>query len=116
MRRIGVIMSIGEDAEGLRRISAIRQGLQQLGWSEGPLYRVLMQWQLFSFTTGICARHQPFVDRMIIKWIVGTGTGFFCDSLITPPNKAPSDGRDRCRLGGNVSLCGPKKAERPILL
>jgi hypothetical protein len=35
MRRVGVIMSIGEDAEGQRRIAALTQGLQQLGWSAG---------------------------------------------------------------------------------
>jgi putative ABC transport system substrate-binding protein len=44
MRRVGVIMSIGADAEGLRRISAIRQGLQQLGWSEGRNVSIDVRW------------------------------------------------------------------------
>jgi putative ABC transport system substrate-binding protein len=44
MRRVGVIMSIGADAEGQRRIAIVRQGLQQLGWAEGSNVNLEVRW------------------------------------------------------------------------
>jgi putative ABC transport system substrate-binding protein len=44
MRRVGVIMSIGADAEGQRRIAIVRQGLQQLGWAEGRNVNIEVRW------------------------------------------------------------------------
>jgi putative tryptophan/tyrosine transport system substrate-binding protein len=36
MRRIGVLMTVSEnDPEGQARLDAMRQGLNQLGWTEG---------------------------------------------------------------------------------
>jgi putative ABC transport system substrate-binding protein len=35
MRHIGILMGIANDQEGQRRIAAFRQGLQELGWTEG---------------------------------------------------------------------------------
>ena len=35
MRHIGALMGIANDQEGQRRIAAFRQGLQELGWTEG---------------------------------------------------------------------------------
>ena len=36
MRRIGVLMNRGEhDPEGQGRLAALRQALQQLGWTDG---------------------------------------------------------------------------------
>ena len=36
MRRIGVLMGIAaDDRDGQARLAAFRQGLQQLGWTEG---------------------------------------------------------------------------------
>jgi putative tryptophan/tyrosine transport system substrate-binding protein len=35
MHRVGVLMGIANDQEGQRRVAAFRQGLQELGWTEG---------------------------------------------------------------------------------
>jgi putative ABC transport system substrate-binding protein len=35
LRHIGILMGIANDQEGQRRIAAFRQGLQELGWTEG---------------------------------------------------------------------------------
>jgi putative ABC transport system substrate-binding protein len=45
MRRVGIIMSISaDDAEGQRRIAAVRQGLQQLGWRDGRNVSLEIRW------------------------------------------------------------------------
>ncbi len=45
MRRIGVLMSrVATDAEGQARIVALRNGLQQLGWSEDQNIRIDVRW------------------------------------------------------------------------
>jgi ABC-type proline/glycine betaine transport system substrate-binding protein len=35
MRRIAILMSTIDDAEGQARIMALREGLEKLGWTEG---------------------------------------------------------------------------------
>jgi ABC-type uncharacterized transport system substrate-binding protein len=35
MRRIGVLMGVSDDREGHARVTALKQGLQELGWTEG---------------------------------------------------------------------------------
>jgi putative ABC transport system substrate-binding protein len=35
MRRIGVLMGIADDREGQARVTALKQGLQELGWTDG---------------------------------------------------------------------------------
>jgi putative ABC transport system substrate-binding protein len=37
MRRIGLLM-VADDREGQARVTALKQGLQELGWTEGPQY------------------------------------------------------------------------------
>ena len=50
MRRVGIIMSIGaDDAEGQKRIAAVRQGLQQLGWSDGRNVSIEVRWTAGNF-------------------------------------------------------------------
>jgi putative ABC transport system substrate-binding protein len=45
MRRIGVLMSITSDnSEGPPRLAALRQRLQQLGWTEGRNLRIDVRW------------------------------------------------------------------------
>jgi putative tryptophan/tyrosine transport system substrate-binding protein len=45
MRRIGALMDTDElHAEGQARIAAFRQGLQQLGWTEGRNIRIDLRW------------------------------------------------------------------------
>jgi putative tryptophan/tyrosine transport system substrate-binding protein len=47
IRRIGVMMVNAEDdPEGQRRIRVFRQGLQQLGWSEGRNIRIDYRWRV----------------------------------------------------------------------
>jgi putative tryptophan/tyrosine transport system substrate-binding protein len=35
LRRIAVLMGLGDSGEGKTRVSALRQGLLELGWAEG---------------------------------------------------------------------------------
>jgi len=35
VRRIGVLMGVADDQEGQARVAALKQGLQELGWTEG---------------------------------------------------------------------------------
>ena len=45
MRRIGVLMiQAADDPEGQARLAAFRQGLEQLGWSEGQNLRIDARW------------------------------------------------------------------------
>jgi putative tryptophan/tyrosine transport system substrate-binding protein len=45
MRRIGVIMSLAaDDPEDQARVAALRQGLQQVGWTDGRNVRIDIRW------------------------------------------------------------------------
>ena len=45
IRRIGVLMSLtADDPEGQARLAAFLQGLQQLGWTDGPNVRIETRW------------------------------------------------------------------------
>ena len=46
MRRIGVLMKnlAADDPEGLARVTAFAQGLQQLGWTDGRNVRIDARW------------------------------------------------------------------------
>ena len=35
LRRIGLLMGTADDREGQARVTALKQGLQELGWTEG---------------------------------------------------------------------------------
>ena len=35
VRRIGLLMGVADDREGLARVTALKQGLQELGWTDG---------------------------------------------------------------------------------
>ena len=35
VRRIGVLMGVADDREGQARVTALKQGLQELGWTDG---------------------------------------------------------------------------------
>ena len=45
VRRIGVLMGLAEnDPEGQARVAAFRQGLEQLGWTDGLNARIDYRW------------------------------------------------------------------------
>jgi putative ABC transport system substrate-binding protein len=46
VRRIGVMMSIADDAEGQRRLRALQEGLAKLGWSDGKNIRLDVYWSV----------------------------------------------------------------------
>jgi ABC-type uncharacterized transport system substrate-binding protein len=35
MRRIGLLLGVGDDREGQARVTALKQGLQEVGWTDG---------------------------------------------------------------------------------
>ena len=35
MRRVGVLMAVANDPEGQARLTALKEGLQDLGWTDG---------------------------------------------------------------------------------
>jgi putative ABC transport system substrate-binding protein len=35
VRRIGLLMGVADDREGQTRVTALKQGLQELGWTDG---------------------------------------------------------------------------------
>jgi putative tryptophan/tyrosine transport system substrate-binding protein len=61
MRRIGVLMAYAEaDPEAHARLNAFRQGLRELGWTEGQNLRIDYRWR-----TGEPDRAQAFVTELV---------------------------------------------------
>jgi putative ABC transport system substrate-binding protein len=58
--RIGVLMSASDDPEGQARITAFRQGLQKLGWTEGRNVRIDVRW-----TEGDAALERKFATELV---------------------------------------------------
>jgi putative ABC transport system substrate-binding protein len=58
--RIGVLMSVGNDAEGRARITAFQQGLQKLGWTEGQNVRLDVRW-----AAGDAALERKFATELV---------------------------------------------------
>ena len=46
VRRIGVLMSIADDHEGQRRLSALHEGLERRGWVDGKNIRIDVNWSV----------------------------------------------------------------------
>ncbi len=59
-RRIGVLMTTADDAEGQRRLSAFREGLEKRGWAEGKNIRVEVNWSVTD-----AERARSVVDELI---------------------------------------------------
>jgi len=60
MRRIGVLMGVADDAEGLARVKGLQQGLQELGWIEGRNVRIDYRW-----TGGDATRVRTYVAELV---------------------------------------------------
>ena len=44
MRHIAILMLTADDADGQARITALREGLEKLGWTEGRNLRIDTRW------------------------------------------------------------------------
>jgi putative ABC transport system substrate-binding protein len=61
VRRIGMLMSLAEaDPEGQARVAAFRQGLKELGWTEGHNIRIE-----YRFATGSADRMRPHAAELV---------------------------------------------------
>ena len=61
LRRIGMLMSLAEtDPEGQARAAAFREGLQELGWTEGRNIRIE-----YRFATGSAERMRPHAAELV---------------------------------------------------
>ena len=61
VRRIGMLTNLREnDAEGQARIAAFRQGLQQLGWTDGRNVQIVARW-----TEGDAERTRRYAAELV---------------------------------------------------
>jgi putative tryptophan/tyrosine transport system substrate-binding protein len=60
MRRVGILLGIGEDKEGLLRVATFRQQMRELGWIEGKNIRFDVNW-----TSGDAERLRVYADEMV---------------------------------------------------
>jgi putative ABC transport system substrate-binding protein len=61
MRRIGVLMNLAaDDAEGQARLTALAQGLQELGWTDGRNLRIDYRWG-----AGDTDRHRKYAAELV---------------------------------------------------
>src|SRR5262249_49286540 len=60
MRRIAILMLTADDAEGQARITALREGLEKLGWTEGRNLRIDTRW-----AAGDTDRMRSFVTELV---------------------------------------------------
>ena len=87
MRRIGVLMPMdADDKEGQRRIAAFRQGLLQLGWTEGRNVRIDARWGVRN--TDDARRYAAELITLAPEVILATGsatTGALLQATSAPP-------------------------------
>ena len=60
MRRIAILMLTADDADGQARITALREGLEKLGWTEGRNLHIDTRW-----AAGEADRMRSFVTELI---------------------------------------------------
>ena len=60
MRRIAILMLTADDADGLARITALREGLQKVGWTEGRNLRIDTRW-----AAGDADRMRTYVTELV---------------------------------------------------
>jgi putative ABC transport system substrate-binding protein len=60
MRRVGILLGIGDDKEGQVRVAAFRQQMRELGWIEGKNIRFDARW-----ASGDAERMKTYADDMV---------------------------------------------------
>ncbi len=60
MRRIGVLMNLAEDRQGQARMSALRQGLTELGWTDRRNVQIEARW-----AAGDTDRYRSFAAELV---------------------------------------------------
>ena len=61
MRRVGILMALSEDdPQGKKRVSALREALADLGWTEGSNLKVDWRW-----TGGDIARTREYAAELV---------------------------------------------------
>ena len=60
MRRLAILMLTADDADGQGRITALREGLEKLGWTEGRNLRVDTRW-----AAGDTDRMRTYVTELV---------------------------------------------------
>jgi putative ABC transport system substrate-binding protein len=60
MRRVGVLLGLGDDKEGKVRVGAFQQQMRELGWIEGKNIRFDVRW-----ASGDAERLQGYADDMV---------------------------------------------------
>jgi putative ABC transport system substrate-binding protein len=60
VQRVGVLIGVGDDAEGQARLAAFRRGMQDLGWNEGRNVQLDVR-----FTGGIADRARVYAAELI---------------------------------------------------
>ena len=60
MRRLAIIMLTADDADGQGRITALREGLEKLGWTEGRNLRIDTRW-----AAGDTDRMRTYVTELV---------------------------------------------------
>jgi putative ABC transport system substrate-binding protein len=63
LRRVGVLMNLAaDDAEGQARLTALAQGLQELGWTDGRNLRIDYRWG-----AGDTDRHRKYAAELVAR-------------------------------------------------
>jgi hypothetical protein len=59
MRRIGLLMGVADDREGQARVTALKQGLQELGWIDGRNIQIVTRPSSKAFRSGLRTWGKP---------------------------------------------------------
>ena len=69
MRRIGVLMNAIENKpQGVARVAAFRQVLQQVGWSDGGNVRIDIRWAKTTSTANANTRRNWLLSLLTLSW------------------------------------------------
>ena len=113
MRRIGVTVFSKDDPEGQRRVAALRQRLQELGWVDGRNVRMELRW-----AGGDPDRARFYAGAMVVA--VGINSCNSCNCL-DPSANASGLNRDRiiCNALSGLRVDGwisSRREERALIV